>query len=302
MHALVVDDEREVGDVVTRALASRGFTVDVVEHGADALARLQKVTPDLIILDRHMPGMDGLEVLHKVRNNPFLAQIPVLMLTAAADAQERLLAYDSGVDDFLDKPFHLDELAAKCAALIRLARRNLERNPTSNLPGAEAIENAIQAALRAGRPVAVCHADLDHFKSFADSYGFDRANEAIAMTARVLAGISTLEGDGTEFVGHLGGDDFVLVLPDASFRRVCARVLEEFDQQRARFHTAEEVKHGHYSARDRRGRLAQFPLLSLSIAAVTTAKGGFATSSAIGEALVEKKKRAKRIRGSAFVE
>lgn len=302
MHALVVDDEQAIGELITRALTARGFTVDVAESGEAALGHLQKVVPDLIILDRRMPGMDGLQVLQKVRGNPFLAQIPVLILTAASDSTERLLAYESGADDFLEKPFHMDELAAKCAALIRLARRNLERNPTTNLPGAEAIESAIQSALKSGRPVAVCHADLDSFKSFADSYGFDRANEAIAMTARVLAGICMLEGDGSEFVGHLGGDDFVLVLPDASFRRVCARILEEFDQQRIRFHSETEIKQGHYVARDRRGRLAQFPLLSLSIAAVSTAKRTFMSPGAIGEALVEKKKRAKRIRGSAFVE
>ncbi|MEW5850304.1 MAG: response regulator [Myxococcota bacterium] len=302
MHALVVDDDAETCALISRALSQRGFTVDVAHGGTAALEFLGKTLPDLIIVDRQMPEMDGLELLQKVRGNPFLAQIPVLMLTAVSDEEEKLHAYESGVDDYLTKPFQVEELAAKCGALIRLARRNLERNPTSNLPGAEAIEAAIQTRLKAGTPTAVCHVDLDNFKSFADSYGFDRANEVIAMTSRVLAGICTLEGDGSEFVGHLGGDDFVLVLSDTSFRRICGRIIEEFDQQRAKYHSDEEMKQGYYVARDRRGRTAQFPLLSLSIAAVTTAKQHFVSSSAIGEALVEKKKRAKRIRGSSFVE
>ena len=302
MHALVVDDEREMGERITDALKSRGFTVDVVVSGAAALELLQKVVPDLIVLDRQMPGIDGLEVLEKVRRNPFLAQIPVLMLTPSMDADERLRAYDVGIDDYVVKPFHVQELAAKAGALIRLARRNLERNPTSNLPGADAIDAAIQVRLKAGQPVAVCHADLDNFKAFADSHGFEQANQVIAVTARILTGVCMLEGDGSEFVGHLGGDDFVLVLPDPDFRRICARILEEFDAQRSRFHTTQEVAQGHYAARDRRGRNAKFPLMSISVAAVSTAKGTFASSSAIGEALVDKKKRAKRIRGSSFVE
>jgi DNA-binding response OmpR family regulator len=302
MRALVVDDELLMAELVGQALHQRGFQVVRAHDGETALRCLQEMVPDLIVLDRQMPGMDGLEVLQKVRGNPFLAQIPVLMLTGISDTKEKLLAYDSGVDDYLTKPFELDELVAKCAALIRLARRNLERNPTSNLPGADAIDTAIQARLSGGPPVAVCHADLDSFKGFADARGFERANEVIGMTARILAGIATLEGDGSEFVGHLGGDDFVLILPDSRFRHICSRILEEFDSKRTRFHSPEELAQGHYVARDRRGRLTQFPLLSLSIAAVTTAKHQFTSLSAAGEALVEKKKRAKRIRGSAFVE
>ncbi|MBI5494104.1 MAG: response regulator [Deltaproteobacteria bacterium] len=302
MRALVVDDEPHMGELVNRALVSRGFTCDVTHDGEAALQQLQQETPDLIIMDRQMPGMDGLALLQKIRSNPFLAQIPVLMLTAVSDSHEKLLAYESGVDDYLTKPFELDELVAKCGALVRLARRNLERNPTSNLPGGDAIEAAIQKRLKDGQPVAVCHADLDNFKSYADSHGFERANEVIALTSRILAGIGTLEGDGSEFVGHLGGDDFVLVLPESRYRRICTRILEEFDQKRARFHTPDELKQGYYMARDRRGRQAQFPLLSLSIAAVSSARENFATASAAGEALIEKKKRAKRIRGSAFVE
>jgi len=302
MRALVVDDEPHMGELINRALSQRGFHVDLASDGHDALIKMQDMVPDLIVLDRQMPGMDGLTLLQKVRANPFLAQIPVLMLTAVSDRRDKLHAYECGVDDYLIKPFELEELVAKCGALIRLARRNLERNPTTNLPGADAIDGAIQARLTSGVPVAVCHADLDNFKSFADARGFEKANEAIAMTARVLAGIATLEGDGTEFVGHLGGDDFVMVLPDARFRHICARILEEFDRQRVKFHTPEEIVQGYYTSRDRRGRLGQFPLLSLSIAAVTTSKQAFTSASAAGEALVEKKKRAKRIRGSAFVE
>ncbi len=302
MRALVVDDEPLMGELVQRALAQRGYVVDVAHDGDGALHKLNDVTPDLIVLDRQMPGMDGLELLIKVRANPFLAQIPVLMLTAVSDPKEKLVAYDHGVDDYLTKPFEVDELVAKCGALIRLARRNLERNPTSNLPGAEAIEAAIGQRLKDGVPTAVCHADLDNFKSYADSHGFERANEVISMTSRILAGICTLEGDGSEFVGHLGGDDFVLVLPVGRYRKACTRILEEFDSKRARYHSAEELAQGFYAARDRRGRTATYPLLSLSIAAVTSDRDHFATPAAAGEMLVEKKKRAKRIRGSAFVE
>ena len=302
MRALVVDDEQDLGEMVRLALTQRGYTVDVAVNGTQALEQLQATLPDVILLDRHMPDMDGLDLLLKVRSNPFLAQIPVMVLTAGAQSADKMAAYDAGADDFLHKPFDLDELVAKCNALIRLARRNLERNPTSNLPGADAIEDAISTRLNDGEAMAVCHADLDHFKSFADSHGFERANEVILMTSRVLTGISMLEGDGSEFVGHLGGDDFVLVLPDARFRRVCTRILEEFDHKRGRFHTVEELQQGYYVARDRRGRVGQYPLLSLSIAAVTSARSQFATPAAAGELLVEKKMRAKRIRGSAFVE
>lgn len=302
MRALVVDDDRQLAEMVQRALGQRGYEVAVSHDGAEALLRLQEWGADVILLDRQMPVMDGIEFLQKIRSNPFLAQIPVLMFTANADAREKMLAYEAGVDDFIHKPFDLDELVAKCGALIRLARRNLERNPTSNLPGADAIEAAIAQRLKDGVSLAVCHADLDHFKSFADSHGFERANEVILMTSRVLTGISMLEGDATEFVGHLGGDDFVLVLPESRFRRICTRILEEFDHKRARYHTPEELAAGHYTARDRRGRLMQYPLLSLSIAAVSSTQQPFQSAAAAGELLVERKKRAKRIRGSAFVE
>ena len=117
MKILVVDDERAVRESLGRALELEGYDVELAADGGEALYRLEAVQPDAVILDVLMPGLDGLEVARRVRKTG--NRVPLLMLTAREAVQDRVAGLDAGADDYVTKPFALEELVARLRALLR---------------------------------------------------------------------------------------------------------------------------------------------------------------------------------------
>ena len=165
--------------MVREILASAGHDVHLAPDGASALAAIQAREPELMVLDLVMPGMSGIEVCRAVKLNPFTARIPVLMLTARGDVEHKVEAFEAGADDYLAKPFDPRELRARIVALLRLVRREGDRNPTSGLPGGQAIEDEIARRAKLRERFAICYIDLDNFKPFADTFGFTIADVVI---------------------------------------------------------------------------------------------------------------------------
>ncbi|HJU65093.1 MAG TPA: response regulator, partial [Gemmatimonadaceae bacterium] len=148
-YVLCVDDNEDMRLMVREVLASAGHDVNLAPDGLSALASIQEREPDLLVLDLVMPGMSGIDVCRAVKRNPFTARIPVLMLTAQSDIDSKVQGFEAGADDYLPKPFDPRELRSRVVALLRLVRREGDRNPTSGLPGGTAIEDEI--ARRAAR-------------------------------------------------------------------------------------------------------------------------------------------------------
>src|SRR5690349_24272873 len=188
--------------MVREILASARHEVHLAPDGASALAAIQARAPELLVLDLVMPGMSGIEVCRAVKLNPFTARIPVLMLTARGDVEHKVEAFEAGADDYLAKPFDPRELRARIVALLRLVRREGDRNPTSGLPGGHAIEKEIAQRVAKGEPFAVCYLDLDNFKAFADTFGFATADI-------VIRGLGAAIRDSAYAVVGEGGGDFV---------------------------------------------------------------------------------------------
>src|SRR5687767_15527201 len=136
---------------------SSGHEVCLAEDGLAALASIREREPDLVILDHSMPGMSGFEVCRAVKRNPFTARIPVLMLTAQGDVDHKVAGFEAGADDYLAKPFDPRELRARVVALLRIVRREGDRNPTSGLPGGTAIEEEITRRAQQNEAFAVCY-------------------------------------------------------------------------------------------------------------------------------------------------
>src|SRR5688500_17866097 len=168
--------------MVRDLLEASGHEVALAPDGATALVRLREREPDLLILDVSMPGMTGFEVCRAVKENPFTARIPVLMLTGEGDVERKVEGFEAGADDYLAKPFDPRELRARVNALVRLVRREGDRNPTSGLPGGRAIEEELGRRVAAGRPFAVGYFDIDNFKPFNDVFGFATADAVIRGT------------------------------------------------------------------------------------------------------------------------
>ena len=210
-YVLCVDDNEDMRLMVREVLQSAGHETDLAPDGLSALASIQEREPDLLVLDLVMPGMSGLDVCRAVKLNPFTARIPILMLTAQGDIKHKVAAFEAGADDYLAKPFDPRELRARIVALLRIVRREGDRNPTSGLPGGKAIEEEIERRAEKGDSFAICYIDLDNFKPFADTFGFSIADMVIRDMGQAIRGAIETTGTPTDFVGHIGGDDFIAV-------------------------------------------------------------------------------------------
>jgi len=288
---LIAEDDDALREMVAATLRAAGYDVRVARNGSEALREVGSAAPDLLLLDYRMGTPNGLEVCRHVKNDPRLSHLPVLILTAQGGIEDRLQGFDAGADDYLAKPFDPRELLARIAALLRLARRGLERNPTTRLPGGESLHEEVIRWRMRGEPFAIAYFDLDHFKPFGDRFGFAVADAVIQEVGKILREVE--EEPGT-FVGHVGGDDFVLLSSAEEARRLAGRVREEFRVRLPRLLPEEVVQAGSYRAADRDGIWRNFPLTSLSVAIVRVDPARWISLDRLGEVVAEAKLVAKR--------
>ena len=293
-YVLCVDDNEDMRLMVREILQSAGHEADLAPDGLSALASIQEREPDLLVLDLVMPGMNGLDVCRAVKLNPFTARIPVLMLTARGDIEHKVAAFEAGADDYLAKPFDPRELRSRIVALLRLVRREGDRNPTSGLPGGKAIEDEIERRAQLGAPFAICYLDLDNFKPFADTFGFTVADTVIREMGQAVRAAVGSVGCPDDFVGHIGGDDFIAVTTEAGAESIARECATRFAAVVERAVGSDAMRRGHFMGVDREGRARQFPIARLSAAVLTVDPARWISTSHIGSLAAEVKRRAKQ--------
>ena len=202
-----------------------------------------------------------------------------------------------------------DELADLAKALARMARRlaRLEEiyrdaSPLTRLPGGIAIENVLKNRLGSGQAVAFCLIDLDNFKAFNDRYGYAKGNEVIRFTAATIQAALAQNGDADDFVGHIGGDDFALISTPERHRAICRAIIAAFDERIIEFYDPEDRRRGMIHSKDRQGTPQEFPIMTVSIAAVTNERRTGINPIRLGEIAAELKLHAKSLPGSRLVE
>src|SRR5919202_135893 len=279
--------------MVREILASAGHDVTTAPDGLSALESIEEREPDLLILDLVMPGMSGIEVCRAVKRNPFTARIPVLMLTARGEVENKVAGFEAGADDYLPKPFDPRELRARVVALLRLVRRDGDRNPTSGLPGGKAIEEEIQRRVGAGETFAICYIDLDNFKAFSDTFGFSVADGVIRDTGTAIREAVEAKGTGRDFVGHIGGDDFIVVTSESHAEAITLECAARFRAVAARAVGEEAVQRGSFMGIDRDGKAREFAIARLSAAVLKIEPSKWMSMGFLGGLAAEVKRRAK---------
>jgi diguanylate cyclase (GGDEF)-like protein len=185
--------------------------------------------------------------------------------------------------------------------VLRRTKRDLEANPLTRLPGNVAILNELSSRIEEKKSFAVCYVDLDKFKAYNDKYGFEHGDTVIRETARILLGAAKEYGNLQDFVGHIGGDDFVVVTtPDLS-DKICEKIIRDFDKISPSFYNEEDRKSGFIVGSDRKGEVQKIPLLSVSIGVVSNETRDITHVAQIGEIGAELKKAAKSVEKSNYV-
>jgi diguanylate cyclase (GGDEF)-like protein len=208
------------------------------------------------------------------------------------------LPYIRNRDELGDLSLAFQEMAKR---LKRLEEMYLDASPLTHLPGGVAIENIIKKRLMEDLPLAFCLLDLANFKSFNDRYGYARGNEVILATARTISDVVGNHGRRDDFVGHIGGDDFVIItLPD-SYEKICTGIIETFDRMIVDFYDSEDRQRGCILGKTRQGKEISFPLMTISIAVVTNQQRKLINYIQVGEIAAEMKNYAKSFSRSIYV-
>jgi diguanylate cyclase (GGDEF)-like protein len=302
-RVLVVDDDRNLRKIISTNLELAGFAVETASDGAEALSMIENLQPDIVLLDLMMPYMDGYEVAKRIRNhqNPSIANVPIIILTAKGETEDKLRGFEAGADDYITKPFGPQELLARVRAKIRRVEVDSSLSPLTRLPGNLAIEAELRRRIDGNEPFAVIYLDLDNFKAFNDVYGFTHGDEAIVLLARVTVDAVRRRGTANDFVGHIGGDDFIVVTHNDRAEEIAKEVIAEFDRDIRNLYSAKDLRAGFIETRDRRGALNRFPIITLSMAIVSNDRGQLSNYAQVGEAAAELKRYAKSIAGSVYV-
>lgn len=297
---LVVDDEIDIANLVAMNLADEGYDTHLAHTGHDALDLALKLRPDLIVLDLMLPGVDGVEVCRLLRNDPRTTTTSIIMLTARTMPSERIAGLEAGADDYLDKPFDLDELLVRVQGRLRRARQLRQTSPLTGLPGNFEIEHRLEILIADDEPFAVVHADLDGFKAYNDHYGFLRGDRAIVLTARVIGWSVADHGTPSSFVGHIGGDDFAIVCPPEVARPVSDAVVRTFDEQVPNLYDRDDRERGYIEVADRSGIVTRYPFLTISLGIASTEVRPISSPAEAASIAVEMKRFAKGAGGSRW--
>ena len=287
--------------LVSAWIAGKGIPSVSVGDAAQIEQMTLRSLPAMVLVDGDGAAAQGRALCERLKADPYTAIVPVAFLVddhADANVHE---AFRAGADEVLTPIFDPEEQRSRLDVLLLRTERNVSVHPSTRLPGTNEIEREIKRFMDAGGPFAVCYADLDHFKEFNDRYSYYDGDRVIYLLSRILhdvvKGLCGLQG----FVGHIGGDDFILVLPLEYAAPCCGEILTVFDTLIPFQYSDQDRRAGYFFGKDRRGQLHKVPFMTLSIGIVTNERRHFTHPAQVSALATEMKSYAKTLPGSVFV-
>jgi PleD family two-component response regulator len=296
-----VDDEPHIRQILKFTLEKAEYQVFTAADGREAFEKMGETVPNLVLLDVMMPKMDGFEVCRKMREDFVLSQIPVIMLTAKGDLNEKVRGLDGGANDYLVKPYSNEELLLRVRNVLEWNIKQKEANPLTGLPGNTAIERELIRRINLKKPYAFLYIDIDNFKGFNDYYGYQKGDEIIEFLAGILTKSIDKLGSKEDFIGHIGGDDFVVIVSPSRAEMMAKYVIDEFDKGALLLLDEDDVKRGYLEVRDRQGELKRIPVMSVTMALVMSTDNKIEHFAEINDIASSLKEYGKRIKGSVVV-
>lgn len=300
-NILIYVSGNETRELLTALLMGEGYNVETASSEKNALYTLTHQTYDLVISELGAPEIDGISLCKAIRQNILLKHLPIILLMSTEETIDRIKAIYAGADDYVNKPFEQGELLARAKAALRRAARSLDVHPLTKLPGNVSLLKRLEATIKSKDPFAIVYGDLNDFKSFNERYGFEMGDKIIRKVALLM--IDAIEGLGhiDDFLGHLGGDDFIFITTPDCAEAVCDKIVVEFDKAIPSFYTEEDRIRNHMLLKKRSGEILKLPFLTIALGVVTNEKRQL---SHIGEAAqigMELRNYAKTFNKSIFI-
>jgi diguanylate cyclase (GGDEF)-like protein len=290
-----------VPELVRRWAEGKGFPLTVFDRPEEVEAIILRGHPSLLFVNGERMGDQALALVASLKADPFSAIVPVTILEGAHDPAAMQSWFAAGADEILTAVFPPAEQRARLDAMLVRTQRDVAVHPSTRMPGTTEIEREIRRKLEGGQEFAVCYADLDHFKEFNDRYSYYDGDRVIYLVSRILHDVVKGLLGSKGFVGHIGGDDFIFIIPAGEVDGVCTEVLDVFDTLIPLQYNEQDSRAGYFFGKDRRGQLHRVPLMTLSIGIVTNRHRTFSHPAEVSELATEMKSYAKALPGSVYV-
>ena len=260
-----------------------------------------KNIPDILIINEDSIKNELEMYCKKIRSDEDNSITPIIVVSSNKDTNHIIEILKNEVELYLEKPIDREILYYNIKNIMRLLNSNRMVSPLTGLPGNVQIQAEMKKRLSKGREFAILYVDLDNFKAYNDTYGFSNGDEMIKFTAKVIQD-NVLNGCGEQnFVGHIGGDDFIAITEECDYEKIAQNIITEFDAGLENYFNKEDIIQGYLEVENRKGIMEQYPLTSISIGVVDVSSERFKNTLEIGEAGAAVKHLAKTIYGSTYV-
>lgn len=304
---LVVEGEGSISRLLNDELTSEEYRTVGVLNGDDAVQFALREVPLLIIFNLALSTIDAYEAICRLRSHPKSMHIPIIVLSPSSSVALKVRALEAGVDNYIFNPVSVGcvppEVADELLACVRSQLRRAQLcslSPLTLLPGGLQLERAIDYKLNSTEPWSILYLDLDNFKAFNDVYGFLAGNNMILLVGHICQSVVYDDGNVDDFIGHVGGDDFVIVTTPDRSHTLCRNILARYKQESTLLYRSDDLERGSISGVDRKGRPYQFPLVSLSIGVVSSQERRLHSVDEVGTLVADAKRHAKQSPSNVF--
>ncbi len=287
---LIVEDDIDISNMLRIFFSSKGYQVDIAPTGRDALEKTRQVMPHLIVLDIMLPDIDGYEVCRTLRVNTRTSHIPVIFLTQKDERSDKLLGLELGVDDYITKPFDIEELRLRVQNAIARSERESLTDPHTGLPAGRLIEDQLRKLIRE-TSWSFIDIRIRYYEAFKNVYGFIAANDVLRYTAIMLGDVLDKAGSPSDFIGHAGGDNFVIVSTPASAASIVQNIKTRFSDEIGAHYNFVDRQQGYIQIETDSGQFKKEPLMSIACGVVSPNTHTFADIREITELAAEERRK-----------
>ena len=289
---LVVEDDLDISNMLRIYFDSQGYEVLVAARGGDALELCRKKLPHVVVLDIMLPDMDGYEVCKKLRSNLRTSHIPIMFLTQKDERTDKIAGLEMGADDYITKPFDIEELKFRIQNAVARTTRESLTNPVTGLPSGKLIEEQLRLLMRKDG-WAILYIALRDFGSFNEVYGFVAGDDVLRFTAMLIGEAVDELGIPDDFIGHTAANDFVVITTARRAQAIKGKATDRFATEVGTFYNFKHREQGYITVQDTDRHEKQVPLMTLAVGVITQDDGPFADIREITERAAEARREDK---------
>jgi PleD family two-component response regulator len=287
---LVVEDDADISGMLQLYFKSQGYEVYVAPFGEKALELTRQKMPNVIVLDIMLPDIDGYEVCRRLRTNLRTSHIPIIFLTQKDERSDRIHGLELGADDYITKPFDVEELRLRVRNTIRSAEVASLTSPSTGLASGRLIEQQLRGLMQKD-DWGILYVGIRHLEAFNEAYGFVAGQDVLRFTGMVLNDAVDVSGTSDDFIGHIGGDDYVVITKAANVEALREGMIERFSKDVGTHYDFMTRMQGYVVVEDEQGNEVRTPLMSLAVGVLTAEDGPFTDIREITEAAAEARRR-----------